>query len=348
MSMAVREWYERVMYLFQEYVPTPIKNLVDIWVGENYLNMIFSGGFRVKIIVDANIIISEVISYFKNGKSSFLSLLDHTIIDAVSPSYILEEIEEHMGEIVKKTNRTEKEIRKVIKEKYISKIKLKKVYSTGKKGYEEIINALKERDPDDLPYLILYLSDNADAILSRDSHFISLYGIQTMKNVGHLKKVLYEIERGNLALLITVDVLPKLVVYIGRIIITALFLVMRALYKFAVKAIESIKKGMKEFMNWFSNLTPERKLWGVIVGLISAKIIYDNRERIQKNIIDPLKEFVYELTNKLIQFFKEIGNLLKDLTYAAAEIVKLMLENIKHCIEIYEEFGRRFQIIEVC
>ncbi len=346
MDAVVREWYDKAMYLFPEYVPTSIKNLIDSWVGENYIDMLFNDGFKIKIIVDANIIFSEVISYFKKGKSDFLRILDHEVIEAISPTYILEEIEEHMEDIVRKTKKTEEEIWKVIEEKYISKIKLKEVNSRGKRGYEEIVNRLKERDPDDLPYLIMYISEDADAILSRDNHFIGLSGVFTMEMVSSLKKVLYDVERGNLALLITADVLPRLAIYLGRIIITSIFAVMKAFYDFAVEAMEVLKNGIKGFIGWFSNLTPEGKFVGMLFSLISGKIIYDNRKWIKENIVNPIRDFICELIDALIRFFRGVGELLRYLTFAAVEIVELMLNNIQKCIEIYEELGRRFRMME--
>ena len=346
-NYTIREIYDRIMYILPEYIPIPIKNLIDNWVGENYLRIFLERGVKIKIVVDANIIISEVIAYFKKGKSHFLDLLNHAIIEAFAPSYIIEELGEHIEEITKKTKKTEEETWTTIKLQFLSKIKLKEVKNKGMGGYSELIDILKERDPDDIPYMILYLSEDADTILSKDHHFIGLSGIFTMQKVGHLKKVLYDIERGNLALLVTIDVLPKLVIYLARIIITILILVVKALSDFAVKAIETLKNGTKKFIEWFSGLTPEGKVVGVILSLISAGIAYAYRDWIQKNIIEPLKDVISEIITRIIQFFKQLGSLLKDLIYAATEIVRLMLESIQKCIEIYESLKSRIDDIEV-
>ncbi len=346
-SLAIQELYREAMYVFPEFVPIPIKNVIDSWVGENYLNILIGRGFKIKIVIDANIIISEIISYFKRGKSHLLRILDHTIIEAVAPKYIIEEINEHIDDIMKKTNKTANEIWNVLRTIYFSKIRLVPINQRGYIGFAKLIESLKKKDPDDMPYLILYLSDNADAILSRDNDLIELNGVFTFKNVGHLKRVLYEIERGNLALFITVDILPRLIIYLGRLIITAIFTVIKALYDFAVKAIEAIKSGLKKFVDWFSELTPFGKFSAIFIGIISAVSIYEHREWIKKNIIDPIKDFVSEIIEGIIQFFKRLINLLEDLVYISVELVMLMIKSIQNCIEIYKELNSKISRMEV-
>ncbi len=346
-NIGVEEAYRKAMYMFPDVVPVYLKNLIDSWVGETYLNILLQRDFKIKIVVDANILISETVIYFKKGKSHFFELLRHEIIEPISPKYIVEEIEEHMDEIVRKTKRTKEEIWNTLNTMYFSRIKLMDVDGRGKEGYSKLIERLREKDPDDIQYLLLYLSEDADAILSRDNHFIRLGGILTFENVGRLKGVLYDIERGNLAMLITVDALPKMALYLGRIIMTVLFVIMKALYDLAVKVIEVIKDGIDGLVEWFSNLTPEGKLLASLCGVVSLLSLYEYREWIKRRIVDPVKEKIQIVIRRAVELFKKIGGLLKDLVYVAAKLVMLMLDTIDNCIEIYETLGTKIQELEV-
>ena len=102
----------------------------------------------MNLIVDANIIFSSLI---KDGKT--IELLSHFSLNLYSPEFVLQEIEKHKTEILKKTKKTEKEFNDVFS--FIKKI-ISIIPKEEFNGYIDSANKISP-DPDDVMYIALAL-----------------------------------------------------------------------------------------------------------------------------------------------------------------------------------------------
>jgi predicted nucleic acid-binding protein len=114
---------------------------------------IFSEPFQLYLIVDANIIIKDLIWLTRtrtkeNALTQLLEILQTKIVTAVAPVYLIDEIEENIPIISKEKKISKKRLSIAWKEykKYI-------IFVEHKDSPE--LHALCKRDPDDAPYVSL-------------------------------------------------------------------------------------------------------------------------------------------------------------------------------------------------
>lgn len=125
----------------------------------------------MKVVVDTNIIFSGIVS-----KSKTREILVESTLDMFAPEYLHKEVRKHKKTIRKKSELTEPEIETLLdiilenvniiqKEEYLSE-------------YTEAKDLIEHIDPDDVPFLAIALSIEAD-IWSDDKHFQKLDEVKT-------------------------------------------------------------------------------------------------------------------------------------------------------------------------
>ena len=120
----------------------------------------------MKIVVDANIFIA---SFKKNSLTR--KILMYPFIEFYSPDYLIEELEEHKEEIIKKAKIDEYTF------KIILEILLENVVIVDHNNYKDMINSASsivgDIDKDDIPYFALAIKINADGIWSYDKKLMN-------------------------------------------------------------------------------------------------------------------------------------------------------------------------------
>ncbi len=345
MTETIEREYEELADYFVENTPPIIKSIIDEWAGRAHLNGILKYGFRIRVIIDANIILSEVNAYLKYGESFFLRLAQHSIFEPIAPAYLVEELERKAASLngVKKGEYTEEEVKNAIYTHFLPKIKLlpEERYISLVEGNQKVTE-LRERDEKDIPYLVVYLGEPAHGILTRDKDLIELNGTMTFEKVGKLKKVLYKIEKGNLSMVLLFDMLPMAMMALGKLIFYAIFAVLKALYDFAVIVWTGIKSLAKGAFDAFSSLHPILQLGLLILG---GYLAINNADKIGK-FVEKTIEFTVETAKMIIEFLKSVAELVKELVIISAKVASAMLNCIFETIELYEELETRIELSE--
>jgi len=127
----------------------------------------------MKIVVDANIIFSALIS----GKEFYITILEN--IEAYAPDFLLIEIEKYEKRILEKTKSSEK-MKKVLY-LFFENINIIPKIGISKKSWIESYNICKDIDEKDTPYLALALEIDG-YLWSNDLKLIS-----KLKEKGFLK-----------------------------------------------------------------------------------------------------------------------------------------------------------------
>jgi predicted nucleic acid-binding protein len=112
----------------------------------------------MKLVVDANVVMAALVK-----PSITREVLLYPYIDYYSPSYLLEEIKDHEGEIAAKAGKGYKEALKTIMKKLIIVR-----YDSYKERMAEAKKIIGNIDKDDVQYIALSLALDADGIWSYD------------------------------------------------------------------------------------------------------------------------------------------------------------------------------------
>lgn len=120
-------------------------------------------------ISDTNIIYS----CFQKPKGAIASILTNKKknIQFIAPDYLLEEVKEHMPEIMKDNNLTKRQANKMLKE-FIKNISFYKMSDIPSKQIIKAKKIVKNIDPDDYPFIALHLEEGhkiwtCDNVLSK-------------------------------------------------------------------------------------------------------------------------------------------------------------------------------------
>jgi len=108
----------------------------------------------VKLVVDTNIIFSGLLS--PNGKISDLLLNSYNTFDFYSPTFVLEEFENHKEKLLKLSGYTEKEL-SFLQLNLFKKIDLIDLDSIRKSTFEKAYELTKNVDEFDTPFIALAL-----------------------------------------------------------------------------------------------------------------------------------------------------------------------------------------------
>jgi len=108
----------------------------------------------VKIVIDTNIIFSRLLS--PNGKISDLLLNSSDKFDFYSPTYVLDELENHKKKLLKITGFTENEF-EFLKRNIFKKIDLIDPESIRESTWNKAIELTKKVDEYDAPFIALAL-----------------------------------------------------------------------------------------------------------------------------------------------------------------------------------------------
>jgi len=132
----------------------------------------------MRILIDTNRIIAALI---KNSTTRSI-LLDENF-ELVTPDFTLTEIQEHLDELLKKTNLKKEEF------EILLALILEHITIIPQSEYQEFIDECKNdiSDPDDIPHLAACLASNAQGIWAHDPHFLEQHKVKVFTNTDMLR-----------------------------------------------------------------------------------------------------------------------------------------------------------------
>jgi len=303
---------------------------------EKYFLPIYLGGkLEIKVIIDANIIISETLVYIKKNESFLLKLMESPFVIFIAPSYLKEELDEKIPELAKKKEIKERKLKKTIK-RFLSKIKF--VNKIEDKSYILANEKIGNRDRKDVPYLGLFFSIKAHAILSKDHDFQGIQKVRIWDRAGIPGKFVSVLQEGSISFYILANSFNLLIKMLFEILL------------FLMKSLKYFAKTIADGINWiindgfqFISKIPDWVRLILGIGLITLAI-WEMENRL---IINSLKDITKRIKNTLSNFY----NLLKTLLDKFGPIItdeliiwgNLFLEQINNTIDAYKELNTIFE-----
>lgn len=135
---------------------------------------LFGVKLRIKLVIDANIVLSDLIFHVVKkqdpaARRALEELVSARVVEAIAPEFLEAEIQKHLPVIAAKHRRPIE----TFQEEWVRYRSVLKLIPAGdlpivqSKEWE----ALKERDPKDLPYLRVLNAEEARAVVSHDADF---------------------------------------------------------------------------------------------------------------------------------------------------------------------------------
>ncbi|WP_244409552.1 PIN domain-containing protein [Methanocaldococcus jannaschii] len=196
-------------------------------------NLVYMLGkeFKLKLVVDTNIIFSQVLSYVTKGELPWiLDFINNPFIELYAPQLIVDELKNKIENVLpkkcKKKNIDENKAKsKAIKIANIILSNIKIINDKKSNNWSKIAyNLIGHRDVKDIPFVTLALSLDTHGIITRDKDFKDQKIIKIWK-VGEVKVVLTELSQGSFSFCIMNVTAPLAFKICTSIIITILEIV---------------------------------------------------------------------------------------------------------------------------
>jgi predicted nucleic acid-binding protein len=308
---------------------------IHLWIGENL------GKINVSLVADSSVIIQSI-KYHAKGKTS---ILYHLAENHLFPIYTPKEAEAEVLDYIEnkaKKNESKTKLRKAWKNlKPILKIR-EVMNSEAKKIAKEMI---RDRDPNDAPFIGLYFELGATAVLTSDRDYESA----TVRkfNIAELNDVVAVFHKGFFSFFIMNDITPLVLEGLSKLVMAiakVLFGFLKQLFEIGVGVISGAFEKIGELI---SKIPKNAQKW-ITVGLFAAAaavllatIFYEGARKkvtgaiksVWNNIKPVLEKIVNWLTNiinSLIHYAKLSG------PYIGTS-VEILAEIQSHIAEISEK-----------
>ncbi len=299
-------------------IPVELLEKIKYFVENNISRIIgVDGKLEIRIVVDANTVISQTINYIKrNDQPLIVKLSKSPFVKVYAPTKILKETLEDelkLSKIAIKKNIELEELKEKLSE-VLSCIEI--IDPEGDREFKKAQQLIGSRDPDDVDYLQLYFSINAICIVTNDSDFEGLLGVQTWKNMGSIKKLTVDATVGSISFALIATSGTAIADFLSKIITAVLGIILDTL--------SIIEKNIERLIKWaiysFSRLSGELKIVVIAILIISW---YTFRKEID-NTIKQIKLFIEKVIEFLHQVIEFISYMLQVNSRSCGEIARVI------------------------
>lgn len=280
-------------------------------------NLYTKTSWQLELIVDTNILFSEVRSLAINGKSFFNTITNNPFIKIYAPSQLREELHEKIRIKFPKEKKTrDLDIADCIKkaDMLLSKISIRD--DIGQESWDKAKSYMEKRDKDDISFVALNISLKKHGILTNDKDISDQPEIKTwkLKDAG---EVLTEITKGAFSFVISHASIPAIWKLLGRII-GLIWQIFIELSKRVIHATASlITSGISSLTNPY------------IVFLVGAGILtYNYYKEDLKLTLDIIKSSITDI----IIFFRDVWEMFNEIYATLKPLIKVSSEMLLYFI----------------
>jgi predicted nucleic acid-binding protein len=277
--------------------------------------------FQIELVVDTNILFSEVRGLMLYNKSFFLSITDNPFIRLYAPQMIKAELYEKIEKRFPKQNKTKTlDINECKKKADILLSKISLLNKVSSDALEKAKRQMEHRDKKDVPFLAVHFSIKSHGVLTKDEkHFGGQKETKVWKLV-EAGQVVSEIKKGTFSFYIVSNSLPPIFEFLYGLISSVWAIIIEIIQGF-IKVFIAILKGSVEGISKI----PSRLLGIIGVGLVIALFSDEAREKIG-DVFGKIWEFIKEIIKGLKEFFKTIWEVLKIILEALKPFVNVSLQ----------------------
>lgn len=276
---------------------------------QKHFSDLLGGEMELRLVVDANIIISEMHSFVRNKQSFLHKLLVSPFIKVIAPKWLKTEIAEKIPELAKKW-KVEKSTLMQAADTILTKVQF--VDLRDKKAIQIAMVRMGVRDVKDVPYASLLFSVRTHGILTKDKDFESVPEIRVWQRPGIAGRVVTVFEKGSLSFFIVCGILPTLLRAFYEVIIGVL-----AAFWYVITQIAAL---VAMFINMGISALQRLPSW-LLIAVLSAVLVLLIWQKNRRVISDAIKGYLQQL----YEFAVNIYNYLRKLIESMAPYIKISL-----------------------
>ncbi|SCY44508.1 Predicted nucleic acid-binding protein, contains PIN domain [Desulfoluna spongiiphila] len=193
---------------------------------------------------------------------------------------------------------------------------------------------LGERDPKDVPFLALNLSQPKHGIVTCDKDLTEIEEIQTWSLAG-VGEVVTKLNKGELSIVIIHDVLP-MIFEIGKELIALLW---KKIIDFSIQSAQATLYALRAGTELFKEIPPFLKLL-VVFGLGYSEIKYSKVSSLIKSTIESIEKIIHFL-RPLFDFFV---NLFKSALLTSAMLIEYTYQGMAEISKL-EHFSNNHKLL---
>lgn len=274
--------------------------------------------FRGELVIDSNIIFSEVRAVIR-GKPSFLtSIISNPFLKLYAPPEILKEVKETIKKDLPKNLNKDKA--KKIAQEILSKITILKGQRLD--AWIKAYTLIGKRDKKDIPFLGLAFSLETHGVITEDKHFSEQKEVKIWK-LGETGRMVSDFSKGSFSFFFLGTGLPPVLQLCYWLCISFLKLIAEVI-KELVSVIAALIKGSIEVLSKI----PPLILIGAL-GITTAILIFSKnaREKVG-DFLEKLGEIAIELGRKIKETFSKIIESIKQIIEMLIPFISFVLKGI--------------------
>ncbi len=277
----------------------------------------------LKLVVDTNTILSELISFAKKGKSALYELAEGAFLSLHAPPKLIEEVEEKIPLIAKEKRLNRSRLTEVWKELFLPRIMITNVNDFLANLFG--LATVGKRDMDDVPFVALNFSLKAHGIITADKDIMEQPEVRVWK-VGKIRQLITIFKKGSFSFFVS----SRFLLPLFRAVVQVGLLVLRALFEFACELARVGANLVKGLVKKLSKLP----LWiKLLLGL--SVIAMFSMERTRRAATEVLRIAAESVAGFLSQIYESVKKLLDEiLPYARIVIatISILFSNMQQAI----------------
>ena len=304
-----------------ELTPPILEQLNEFYL--DMLNHLADGfKFRLKLVIDTNIIFSEIGAILVNKPSFLSNIIKLPFLKLFAPKKIREELFRTIDEDLPLD--LDKDNAYSLANSFLEKISI--LDQESEEAWVKAHILLKQYDKDDIPFLALAISLNAHGIITKDKHFNRQEEISVWK-LGVSGRVASTISKGVFSLYILDYSFNKILFTLARCI----FIIFQGFLEFCHVLYSAIKAAFISMHEKYSNLPTWLQVGIPVITIAIPNLILIFSEKSRNK----LKDFLISLKDNLRLFIKHLGDdlkfnieVIKDLTIKLYPFFELVIEGM--------------------
>jgi predicted nucleic acid-binding protein len=291
---------------------------------------------KLKLVVDANAVISEILRVAKGKESTILKLAKEPFLEFYAPHYLRKEIRQKIPKIAASKGLDEDRLKQIWREEFEPNVKFvaSNVFDAELKAF----SIIGGRDKKDVPYVTLSLSFESHGIITYDKDIIEQSELKTW-SINRVKHTVTVMKQGSLILFgsaTSIELLIKLLRSFSSGVVRAVIWFIGAAIEFVSSILSGAAKKIAKIPTWLLAV-----LGGLGIALILVLIF---SEKARNNVAQWVNEFVKvtrEMFNKVIEnarfILKEFTNLLfPEVLEIAESTIALLSQIVMETLEIFD------------
>ncbi len=276
--------------------------------------------FQLELVVDTNVIFSEVRSIMVNNSSFFLKIADNSLIKIYAPSQLKEELYAKIKLKFPKDSKTKNfNINECLEKADLLLSKITISDDIASISWDKAQSYLHKRDPNDISFVALNFSLRTHGILTKDKDISDNNEIKTwqLKDAG---KVITELKKGSFSFMILHASLPAIWETIYGIVSTIWTAFIEIVYGLITFFTSILTRSVESILN----MPPELAL---IVGGAALFILLadDLRKEVGQFFKMPWEQ-IRKIVKAVKEVFKAIWETLKDIFEALKPVFSVSLQ----------------------